>query len=80
MFKNYFKIGFRNILRNKIYSFIDIVGLATGIASSVLILLWVADELRYDRFHKNADEIYRNVGDDALSGKRAPTCGPIANL
>jgi ABC-type antimicrobial peptide transport system permease subunit len=59
MIKNYFKIAFRNILRHKAYSFINISGLAIGMASSILILLWVQNELSYDRFHKNADQIYR---------------------
>jgi hypothetical protein len=55
------------------------VGLAVGIACCALILLWAEDELRYDRFHQNADEMYSIVGDDGLLGKTAPTCGPIAN-
>ena len=66
MLKNYFKIAFRNIVRHKAYSLINISGLAIGMASSILILLWVQNELSYDRFHKNAGEIYRitsNAGD-----------------
>jgi putative ABC transport system permease protein len=59
MFKNYLKIAFRCIKRRKIYSFINITGLAIGIAAAVLILLWVRDERSYDRFHANADRIYR---------------------
>jgi putative ABC transport system permease protein len=59
MLKNYLKIAFRNILRHKAYSIINISGLAIGMASSILILLWVQNELSYDRFHKNADLIYR---------------------
>ena len=59
MLKNYFKIAFRNIIRHKAYSSINISGLAIGMASSILILLWVQNELSYDRFHKNADQIYR---------------------
>lgn len=78
MLRNYLKIALRNIRRNKVYSFINVVGLTVGIASSVLILLWVANELSYDRFHKNADDIYRIVGDDSLLGKMATTCGPLA--
>jgi putative ABC transport system permease protein len=78
MFKNYFKICLRNIIRNKTYSIINILGLSTGIACSLIILFWIADELSYDRFHENADEIYRVVGDDAIVGKMVPTCGPLA--
>ncbi|MEO5593174.1 MAG: ABC transporter permease [Chitinophagaceae bacterium] len=59
MLKNYFKIAFRNIMRHKAYSVINISGLAIGMASSILILLWVQNELSYDRFHKNAGELYR---------------------
>src|ERR1700733_1645782 len=59
MLKNYLKIAFRNIIRHRAYSLINISGLAIGMASSILILLWVQDELSYDRFHKNADQIYR---------------------
>ncbi len=59
MIKNYLKIAFRVIKKNKGYSFINITGLAVGIACCVLILLWVQDELSFDRFHKNHKLIYR---------------------
>ena len=61
MIKNYFTVALRNIWRNKAYSFISILGLSIGIASCVLILLWVLDEISYDRFHKNTDVIYRVI-------------------
>jgi putative ABC transport system permease protein len=66
MFKNYLKIAFRNLIRHKAFSMINIAGLAIGMAASILILLWVQNELSYDRFHKNADQLYRitcNAGD-----------------
>jgi putative ABC transport system permease protein len=63
MFKNYLKVAFRNIRRHKGYSFINIAGLAIGMACCILILLWVQDELSYDRFHENADDIYRVIQD-----------------
>ncbi|MDO6435408.1 ABC transporter permease [Flavitalea sp. BT771] len=66
MLKNYFKIALRSILRHKAYSFINISGLAIGMASSILILLWVQNELSYDRWHKDAEQTYRltcNAGD-----------------
>ena len=63
MLKNFFKIAFRNFLSQKIYSFINIAGLAIGIACTILILLWIMDELSYDRFHQNADRLYRVVGE-----------------
>ena len=58
MLKNYLKIAIRNLFRHKAFSFINIVGLAVGMACTVLILLWVQDELSYDKFFKNADNIY----------------------
>ncbi|NIM14088.1 MAG: FtsX-like permease family protein [Candidatus Aminicenantes bacterium] len=59
MFKNYLKIAFRNIIRQKGYSFINISGLAIGLACFILMLLLTLDELSFDRFHENADHIYR---------------------
>jgi putative ABC transport system permease protein len=59
MFNNYLKMAIRNITKHKIYSLINIVGLATGIACAVLIMLWVKYELSYDKFHENADRLYR---------------------
>jgi len=59
MFRNYLKIALRNIKKYKGYSFINIAGLAVGIASCLLILLFVKSELSYDRFHEKAERIYR---------------------
>nr|WP_294796421.1 ABC transporter permease [uncultured Mucilaginibacter sp.] len=59
MLKTYFKLAYRNIIKNKANSIINITGLAIGLASSILILLWVKNELSYDKFHKNADQIYK---------------------
>ena len=59
MFKNYFTVAWRNLSRNKIYAFINIAGLSIGLACAMLIILYVKDEVSYDRFHKNADRIYR---------------------
>jgi len=58
MFRNYLKIAWRNIVRNKAHSFINISGLAVGIACSLLILLWVQNELDMDAWHKNGPQIY----------------------
>ena len=63
MFKNYFKIAVRNIMRNKVFSFINIFGLAAGMACSLLIFLFVKDELSYDKFNKDSGNIYRVVKD-----------------
>lgn len=58
MIRHYLTIAFRNIIRNKVFSFITIAGLSIGMATSVLILLWVMDELNFDKFHTNIDRIY----------------------
>src|SRR4030042_4109198 len=58
MFKSYFTIAIRNIKKYKGYSFINTFGLAVGIASCLLILLFVQDELSYDRYNENVDRIY----------------------
>ena len=59
MFKNYLKIALRNMFRNKLYSLINLTGLAIGLAACLMIWLWVQDEMNYDRFHTNAERIYR---------------------
>ena len=59
MFQNYLKISFRNLLREKGYSLINIAGLAVGLTISLLILLWVQDEIKMDGFHQDGDRIYR---------------------
>src|SRR6266496_837848 len=83
MIKNYFKTALRNLLRNKIYSFINIAGLSLGLASAMLIILYVKDEVSYDRFHKNVGRIYRidrtmtnPNGDISLSGSTGLFQGP----
>ena len=59
MIKNYFKTAFRNLFRNKVYSFINIMGLSLGLACVMLIMLYVKDEVSYDRFHRSVSQIYR---------------------
>lgn len=59
MLKNYFKIAWRNLWKNKSFSFINISGLAIDMASAVLILLWINHELTYDMFHEKKDNIYQ---------------------
>ena len=61
MYIYYVKIALRNILKNPGYAAINIIGLAIGMACSLLLLLWITHELSYDRFHKNAEAIYRVV-------------------
>jgi putative ABC transport system permease protein len=61
MFKNYLKTALRVIQKHKAFSFINITGLAVGMACCVLILLWVQDELSYDRFHEDHKQLYRLI-------------------
>src|ERR1043165_5943950 len=69
MIKNYLKIAWRNIIRHKAYSAINILGLAIGIASCLLILQYVAFELSYENFQVNKDRIYRVQQDRYDNGK-----------
>lgn len=70
MIKNYFKIALRNLQRNKIFSFINIAGLALGLACAMLIILYVKDEVSYDQFHKNVNNIYRIVYTSDMEGEQ----------
>src|SRR3954470_22073392 len=63
MFKNYFKTAWRNLMKNKTFSFINIAGLSIGMAACLLILQYVSFQLSFDQFNKNADDIYRVVND-----------------
>ena len=69
MLKNYFKITFRNLLRNKGFSIINISGLAIGMASAVLILLWIQNEVSYDQFHERKDRIYEAWNRSEMNGE-----------
>lgn len=75
MFKNYMKIALRNIKRHKGYSFINIFGLAAGIACCILIFLWVQDEFSYDKFHDNGDNLYLVGTHQRLGSSTATTSG-----
>src|ERR1700712_2158143 len=59
MLKSYIKTAWRNLLKNKFYSLINIAGLTAGLAIGILILLWVQDELSFDNFHSKAPNIYK---------------------
>lgn len=81
MIHNYFKLAIRNIGKYKFFSAINILGMSTGIAACLLILLYIGDELSYDRFHKNGDRIYQvslhgKVGDQSVV--TSTTCPPMA--
>jgi putative ABC transport system permease protein len=81
MFFNYLKIALRNIKRQKLYAFINITGLTIGLVTSLLILLYIIDEFSYDKFHDDADRIYRVNLMGRMSGqefKSAYTSAPVA--
>lgn len=69
MFKNYLTIAWRNLKRNKIYSFINIAGLSIGLACAMLIILYVKDEVSFDKFHHNVNNIYRIVSKNKHNGQ-----------
>ena len=66
MLKNYFKIAIRNLIKNKLYSLINIFGLTLGLMAFLFIFIYVQDELSYDRYHDLSDQIYRVDGDGKL--------------
>ncbi|MEO6328453.1 MAG: ABC transporter permease [Ginsengibacter sp.] len=78
MIKNYFKIAWRNLLRNKAFSFINIFGLAVGLASCLLIMLYIFDESSYDKHQKNGDRIFRIAAINNKGETWAATSGPLA--
>jgi putative ABC transport system permease protein len=83
MFKNYFKTAWRNLLKNKFYTAINILGLTAGLTVGILILLWVQDETSFDSFHKKSAEIYRlenRVGTGASIQIWENTAAPIGVL
>ena len=69
MLRNFFKIATRNLVKSKAFSLINIAGLAVGMASAILILLWIQDELSYDQFHQKRDRIYEGWNRAVFSGK-----------
>ena len=61
MLRSYLNIAFRSLWKNRVYSGINVVGLAVGLAACLLITLYVADELSYDRYHERPDRLHRVV-------------------
>ena len=83
MFRNYFKVALRNLWKQKTFSAINIVGLATGLCCFLLIAMYVVDELSYDRFNKKADRIYRISSDIRFNGSElhmAQTPDPMGEV
>ena len=85
MLKNYLVITLRSVKRNKGFSFINITGLAVGMAACLLILLWVRDELGFNRFHKNIDNLYLTVSErvnyrgEFFNSTPVPLAEPLRN-
>jgi putative ABC transport system permease protein len=81
MFKNYFKIAWRNLLKSKVYSIINILGLATGMAVAMLIAFWIWDEVTYDKYHTNHDQLAQvmttYVDNDNKMSTGPAVCMPI---
>ena len=83
MIKNYFKIAWRNLIKSKVYSFINILGLATGMAVATLIALWIWDEVTYDKYHTHHEQLaqvmttYTDVDGKMETGEAV--CMPIGN-
>lgn len=69
MIKNYLKLAFRNLYKSKAHTIINISGLAVGMASVILILLWIQNEVSHDRFYKKIDRIYTACNRDTVNGK-----------
>jgi putative ABC transport system permease protein len=83
MLKNYFTIAWRNLIKNKIYSIINVLGLAAGMAVAVLIALWIWDEVTYDKYHANHDQLAQVMttytDNDGKMGTGNAVCMPIAD-
>jgi putative ABC transport system permease protein len=83
MFKNYFKIAWRNLMKNKVFSFINIFGLSVVLTCCILITLYIVHEISYDKFHKNADRIFQIATvfyDGGVEHKSATTSAPVGKL
>ena len=81
MLKNYLKIAFRNLSRQKVFSLINIVGMAIGLACGIMLSLWIFDELSFDKFHENGENIYRVLENQSYSSQNmqvAVTPAPLA--
>jgi putative ABC transport system permease protein len=79
MLKNYFKIAWRNLMKSKVFSFINIFGLTTGITVCLMIFLFIINEFSFDNFHKNGDNIYRVMRSFDKNKSAAPwLSGPYA--
>ncbi|HNP18613.1 MAG TPA: ABC transporter permease [Fulvivirga sp.] len=78
MLKNHIKIAFRNLMRFKVYAAINLIGLALGLTVGLLILIFVTDELSFDKFHVNGDRIYKVVTHNKKGGTSETNAWPVA--
>ena len=81
MLRNYINVAIRNILKHKFFSFINIIGMTIGITACLLIVIYISDELSYDRFHADADRIYQVSLHGRIAGQdinTSTTCPPMA--
>lgn len=81
MLKNYFKIAWRNLVRNKSYALLNVLGLSVGLACCILITLYVLNELSYDKFHENYEDLYRiteSVDEEGKAQTYASTYSALA--
>src|SRR6185369_12517502 len=69
MLKNYIKTAFRNLAKNKLHSILNIAGLSAGLAVTLLIGLWINDELSFDKYHRNYDSIAQIMQNQTLNGE-----------
>src|SRR4051812_16335132 len=82
MIKNYLKTAWRNLSKNKVFSFINILGLTIGITCCMMIFLFIMNEFSVDKFHKKGDRIYRVMRGFEVNGKKSYVpylSGPYAN-
>ena len=80
MFRNYLKIAFRSLRKSKGFTALNIIGLAAGLGVCLLIVLYVTDELSYDRYNVNADRIYRIDEDVYFNNTRYESLPPLPNF
>src|SRR5438105_8683065 len=80
MLKNYFKTAWRHLWRNKLYSSINIIGLTLAITCALLAVSYVQDEMSYDRFHKNAPQLYRLTTTIINADKSRETVGTTGQV
>ncbi len=80
MIRSYFKVALRNIRRHPAYSILNISGMAIGLASTILIFLWVQDEWSYDRHFEHASELYRIIQNQNPSGEQASLLAPAPGI